>query len=365
MREKINNILASVLSGKEITYQDAVTAYQQADLGELMAVANELKNRLHPHNIVTWQIDRNVNITNVCSTGCKFCNFHCKPHQKEQAFVTSLEEYKPKIELLEKLGGDQLLLQGGMNPELTIEWYEKLFINLKSLYPTIKLHALGAPEVAYLADKANISDAEALGRLVDAGLESLPGAGAEILSERVRKIIAPAKCSSERWLSVMHEAHKMGLLTSATMMYGHVETDEERIEHLMKIRELQNKKTAQQIGFKAFIPWAFQSKGTRLEQDGWAKENNTTEYLRLIAISRIVLHNVENIQASWLTMGVDAGMMALHAGANDMGSIMIEENVVSAAGAQNKLLSPENMKMAISNAGFIPRRRNQAYEFVD
>ena len=365
MREKNNNILESVLRGEIISHEDALSIYQQADLGDLMAVANELKNKLHPDNIVTWQIDRNVNITNVCSTGCKFCNFHCKPHQKEQAFVTTIEEYKTKIELLEKLGGDQLLLQGGMNPELTIEWYEELFTSLKSLYPNLKLHALGAPEVAFLADKANLSDAETLARLVKAGLESLPGAGAEILNERVRKIIAPAKCSSERWLSIMHEAHKMGLLTSATMMYGHVETDEERIEHLIKIRDLQSEKTEQQIGFKAFIPWAFQSKGTKLEHEGWAKENNTTEYLRLIAISRIVLHNVENIQASWLTMGVDAGMMALHAGANDMGSIMIEENVVSAAGAQNKLLTPQNMQESIKNAGFIPRRRNQAYELVD
>ena len=365
MREKTNKIFDAARRGANITTEEALTIYQQADLGELMAVANELKNKLHPGNIATWQIDRNVNITNVCATGCKFCNFHCKPHQKELAYITSIEEYKNKIELTQKLGGDQLLLQGGMNPELGLEWYEKLFAELKTLYPTIKLHSLGAPEVAYLADKAGIDDKTALQRLVKAGLESLPGAGAEILNERVRKIIAPAKCSSQRWLSIMHEAHKMGLLTSATMMYGHVETDQERIEHLIQIRDLQARKPKGTIGFKAFIPWAFQSKGTRLEQEGVRAENNTSEYLRLIAISRIVLNNIENIQASWLTMGVDAGMMALHAGANDMGSIMIEENVVSSAGAQNKLLSAENMQEAIKTAGFIPHRRNQAYEILD
>jgi cyclic dehypoxanthinyl futalosine synthase len=309
---------------------------------------------------VTWQIDRNVNSTHVCISGCRFCNFHCKPHQTERHFITTLEEYIPKIEEMFALGGDQLLLQGGLHPALGIDYYEELFRTLTDHFPTLRLNALGAPEVAHIAKISGITTRETLERLHRAGLSSLPGAGAEILVERVRKIISPAKPSAEEWLRVMHEAHELNIPTTATMMYGHVESTEERIEHLMRLRDLQAECPNGNYGFTAFIPWIFRSEGTQLEQMGYTTRFSPSEYLRIIAVSRLILNNIRNIQASWLTVGKATAQVALHSGANDMGSIMIEENVVSSAGANNRF-NAEGIQQAIREAGFTPRLRDQLY----
>ena len=341
--------------------EEAYWLWEEAPLERLAAVADEVRRNVVPDpNVVTWQIDRNVNITNVCISGCKFCNFHCKPHEAEREFITTIEEYRSKIERMLELGGDQLLLQGGLHPKLGVEFYEELFRELKKLYPEVRLHALGAPEVAHVAKVSSISTREALERLVAAGLDSLPGAGAEILVDRVRKQISPAKPSVEEWLQVMHEAHEMNLPTSATMMYGHVETPRERIDHLLKIRDLQAQCPAGNWGFIAFIPWIFRSSGTRLEREGVKSEFSPLEYIRMIAVSRLVLNNINNIQASWLTVGKATAQLALHSGANDMGSIMIEENVVSSAGANNSF-DAEGIQKAIREAGFEPRLRDQLY----
>jgi cyclic dehypoxanthinyl futalosine synthase len=251
-----------------------------------------------------------------------------------------------------------------MNPELDLKFYIDLFRNLKKHYPSIKLHALGPPEIVYLTKKENSSYNEVLSNLIDAGLDSLPGAGAEILSDRVRRIVSPAKATSEQWLGVMREAHKLNLPTSATMMFGHVETARERIEHLIKIRDLQSEKKDDHYGFITFIPWPFQDKGTVLLKKHKIRSSyNGPDYIRMIAISRILLNNIRNIQASILTVGKQIGMLSLHSGANDLGSIMIEENVVSAAGSQNRFNAIE-MQSIIKEAGFVPGRRNQKYEFI-
>ena len=303
------------------------------------------------------------NITNICFSQCSFCNF-CRKKGSPDAYVTSASDYTEKIDELYSLGGDQLLLQGGMNPDLSISYYIELFQNLKKSYPSIKLHALGPPEIVFLAKREQLTIADVLSVLSEAGLDSLPGAGAEILSDRVRRIVSPAKSTSREWLEVMREAHRINLPTSATMMYGHVETIEERIEHLIRLRRLQEEKPYNHYGFITFIPWPFQDEGTvLLKRDGIRSSYNGPDYLRIIAISRIMLNNIRNIQASILTVGKDIGMLSLLSGANDLGSIMIEENVVSAAGSANKYNAAE-MQSIIKEAGFIPGRRNQKYELI-
>jgi cyclic dehypoxanthinyl futalosine synthase len=325
-----------------------------------MALANECRKIQVPGNKVGWIIDRNVNITNVCISGCKFCNFHCKINSANQ-YITRIDEYFEKIEELLKVGGRQLLMQGGMHPKLGVEFYKNLFLQLKQKYPQVKLHALGPPEIAFIAKKERKSFREILEILVDAGMDSLPGAGAEILSDRVRKTISPGKCDTKAWLDVMREAHKMNLVTSATMMFGHIETLEEQIQHLLFIREVQNEKPKGNHGFVTFVPWPFMDEGTVLKEEGTKNQSTANDYLRLIAISRIMLNNVKNIQASWLTVGAETGQLCLHAGANDFGSIMMEENVVSAAGAKYKM-DAEGIQKAIKDAGFEPQYRNQAYQ---
>ena len=358
---RAEEIFARAKDRVALSREEAYWLWEEAPLEKLAAVADEVRRNVVPDpNVVTWQIDRNVNITNVCISGCKFCNFHCKPHEVEREFITTIEEYRPKIERMLELGGDQLLLQGGLHPKLGVEFYEELFRELKSLYPQVRLHALGAPEVAHVAKVSGIPTRQALERLVAAGLDSLPGAGAEILVERVRKYISPAKPSVEQWLEVMHEAHEMNLPTSATMMYGHVETPRERIDHLLTIRDLQARCPEGNWGFVAFIPWIFRSTGTRLEREGVKSHFSPLEYVRVIAVSRLILNNIRNIQASWLTVGKPTAQLALHSGANDMGSIMIEENVVSSAGAHNSF-DADGIQKAIREAGFEPRLRDQLY----
>ena len=362
--QRVKDIITKSLDGQPLSYDEACHLYDNAPLEMLSQAADSLRRELVPNpDVVTWQIDRNVNTTNVCTSGCLFCNFHCKPHQTEKHYITTLEQYDEKIARLFELGGNQLLLQGGMHPKLGIEFYENLFRELKTRYPNLRLHALGAPEVAHIAKISGLTTQKTLERLVAAGLDSLPGAGAEILVPRVRKIISPAKPSVEEWISVMHEAHLINLPTSATMMYGHIETPHERMEHLIRIRDLQAAVPEGHYGFIAFIPWIFRSTGTRLEAQGVVSHFSALEYIRIIAISRLVLNNIRNIQASWLTVGKQTAQVALHSGANDFGSIMIEENVVSSAGANNHF-DADGIQQAIREAGFTPRLRDQLYNLL-
>ncbi|HRF42546.1 MAG TPA: CofH family radical SAM protein, partial [Saprospiraceae bacterium] len=281
-----------------------------------------------------WIIDRNSNTTNVCIANCKFCNFYRRPGHAE-SYTTTIEEYKEKIDELFLLGGDQLLLQGGHHPDLGLDFYANLFRQLKTLYPDLKLHALGPPEIAHIAKLEKMSHYDVLKVLHESGLDSLPGAGAEILDDRVRRLISKGKCGGQEWLDVMRAAHQLRITTSATMMFGHIETNMERMEHFVALRQVQSEKPADAKGFIAFIPWPFQDQDTILVKLKRARNTCTSdEYVRMIALSRIMLPNVTNIQASWLTVGKAVAQVCLHAGANDFGSIMIEENVVSAAGAR-------------------------------
>ena len=360
----LNDIYRKSHNGEQLTFDEACYLYDHAPIDELAYQADLLRQtKVADPSVVTWQIDRNVNTTNVCTSGCLFCNFHCKPHQTDKHFITTIDQYCAKIDRLYELGGNQLLLQGGMHPKLGIEFYEELFRELKHRYPTLRLHALGAPEVAHIAKISSLTTLQTLERLVAAGLDSLPGAGAEILVPRVRKIISPAKPSVEQWLEVMHQAHLMNLPTSATMMYGHIETPHERIEHLIRIRDLQAAVPEGNYGFIAFIPWIFCSTGTRLEAQGVTSHFSPLEYIRIIATARLVLNNIRNIQASWLTVGKPTAQLALHSGANDFGSIMIEENVVSSAGASNHF-DALSIQKAIREAGFTPRLRDQLYNLL-
>ncbi len=358
-----NKLLTKAIEGHLLTVDEGTWLFKHAKLSELMMVGHELRRRNVPGNQVTWQIDRNVNITNVCIAGCKFCNFHCTLNS-DKAYVTTIEEYKTKVEEMLALGSEQLLLQGGLHPKLGIAFYTKLFSELKKEYPQVKLHALGPPEIAHIAKMEKLSYREVIEKLAAAGLDSIPGGGGEILVDRVRKQLSPGKPNSQAWLDVMSEAHKLGMLTTATMMFGHIETIEERMEHLVKIRDLQAHKPANSIGFSAFICWPFQSKGTKLEQMGVKSNVSQEEYIRMVALSRIMLPNIKHIQASWLTVGVETAQLCLNAGADDMGSIMIEENVVSSAGA-TFTIDAKAMQRAIKEAGFIPQLRNQSYEIID
>jgi len=345
-----------------LTVEEGVYLFENAPLTELMQVANELRKIQVPHGKVTWQIDRNVNTTNVCIANCKFCNFYRIPGHAD-AYITDMPTYRRKIEETFKYGGDQLLLQGGHHPALGLDFYTKTFKEIKQEYPRLKLHALGPPEVAHITKLAKLTHREVLVQLQEAGLDSLPGAGAEILIDRVRRLISKGKCGADEWLAIMHEAHKLNITTSATMMFGHVETIEERFIHLARIREVQAKKPESAKGFLAFIPWTFQDVDTLLARiRGVHNLVTPEEYIRMIALSRIMLPNVKNIQASWLTVGKQTAQLCLNAGANDFGSIMIEENVVSAAGAPHRF-TYRTMQNAIREAGFEPQLRNQQYEW--
>ena len=343
-----------------LTAEEGQFLFQKAPLTELMYIGDELRKKQVPHGKVTWQIDRNVNTTNVCIANCKFCNFYRIPGHAE-SYITDIDTYKIKIEETIRWGGDQLLLQGGHHPELGLSFYTNLFRELKSLYPNIKLHTLGPPEVAHITKLEKSTHAEVLKALKEAGMDSLPGAGAEILNDRVRRLVSNGKCGAQEWLDVMHEAHKLDITTSGTMMFGHVETLEERFEHLVKIREVQSRKPAHANGFLAFIPWTFQDADTLLTKiKGVHNKTTPEEYIRMIAICRIMLPNIKNIQASWLTVGKQVAQICLRAGANDFGSIMLEENVVSAAGAPHRF-TYKSIQDAIREAGFEPQLRNQQY----
>jgi len=359
----VADLLSRALQFEFLSQEEGVFLFKETPTADLMYTANELRKKQVPHNKVTWIIDRNVNTTNVCIANCKFCNFFRRPGH-EESYITDIETYKIKIEETFRYGGEQLLLQGGHHPDLGLAFYVDLFKELKNLYPNLKLHALGPPEIAHIAKLEGISHTEVLKTLMEAGLDSLPGAGAEILNDRVRRLISKGKCGGQEWLDVMRAAHQLNLTTSATMMFGHIETLEERFEHLVWIRKVQSEKPADAKGFLAFIPWPFQDDGTLLKKvRGITNQVSGDEYVRMLALSRIMLPNVKNIQASWLTVGKQVAQMCLHAGANDFGSIMIEENVVSVAGAPHRFTA-NGIQEAIKEAGFETQLRNQQYDFI-
>jgi cyclic dehypoxanthinyl futalosine synthase len=359
---QLPDLYEKALRFQSLSVEEGMFLFEKAPLAELMYVATELRSKQVPHGKVTWQIDRNVNTTNVCIANCKFCNFYRIPGHSE-AYITDMPTYRKKITETIRYGGDQLLLQGGHHPELGLDFYTNTFRQIKQEFPTIKLHALGPPEVAHIAKLEKMSHRDVLKALKEAGMDSLPGAGAEILVDRVRRLISKGKCGADEWLAIMHEAHKLNITTSATMMFGHVETIRERFEHLVKIREVQEKKPEGAKGFLAFIPWTFQDVDTLLTRiRGVHNLTTPEEYIRMIAISRIMLPNIKNIQASWLTVGKQTAQLCLHSGANDFGSIMIEENVVSAAGAPHRF-TYKTIQHAIREAGFEPQLRNQQYEW--
>jgi cyclic dehypoxanthinyl futalosine synthase len=360
----VEELLHRALRYEWLSPEEGVFLFEQAATAELMYVGNAMRQHHVPGNTVTWIIDRNSNTTNVCIANCKFCNFYRRPGH-EESYTTTIAEYKQKIEEMFELGGEQLLLQGGHHPDLGLSFYTDLFRQLKDLYPTLKLHALGPPEIAHISKLEKMSHYDVLLALKNAGLDSLPGAGAEILDDRVRRLISKGKCGGEEWLNVMRAAHQLRLTTSATMMFGHIETNLERMQHYADIRQVQSEKPADAKGFLAFIPWPFQDEDTILKKIKRARNAvSGDEYVRMIAMSRIMLPNVVNIQASWLTVGKQVAQVCLHAGANDFGSIMIEENVVSAAGARFRFTA-DGIQQAIREAGYEPRLRNQQYEFRD
>lgn len=358
----INHLLKRALNLEFLSIEEGVFLFENASTAELMFVANEIRNiKKNNSKKVTWIIDRNLNTTNVCIANCKFCNFYRIPGHAE-AYITDIATYKTKIEETIKYGGEQLLLQGGHHPDLGLEFYTNTFREIKKMFPHIKLHALGPPEIAHITKLEKSTHAEVLKALMDAGMDSLPGAGAEILNDRVRRLISKGKCTGREWLEVMKAAHQLGLTTTATMMFGHVETLYERFEHLVWLREVQAQKPESSKGFIAFILWPFQDDGTLLNRLKGIKNNvSSDEYIRMLALSRIMLPNIENIGASWLTVGKATAQICLHAGANDFGSIMIEENVVSAAGAPHRF-TYKTIQDAIKEAGFEPQLRNQQYE---
>ena len=358
----IDALLKRALAFEFLSAEEGQYLFENAPTADLMWVANELRKIQKPDGLVTWQIDRNVNTTNACIANCKFCNFF-RPPGHDEVYVTTIEQYKPKIEETMRYGGDQLLLQGGHHPDLGLDFYTNLLSELKALYPEIRLHALGPPEVAHICKLEGKSHTEVLTALKEAGMDSLPGAGAEILNDRVRRLISRGKCTGQEWLDVMRACHQLDITTSATMMFGHIETLEERFEHLVWIRQVQSEKPKDADGFLAFIPWPFMDDGTLLKRIRGIQNNvSGDEYLRMIAISRIMLPNIKNIQASWLTVGKETAQLCLHGGANDFGSIMIEENVVSAAGAPHRF-TYKSIQESIRKAGFEPQLRRQDYTF--
>lgn len=364
MEQNISDLLQKAMRLEFLSAEEGLYLFENAPTSALMYVGDAIKKHHVPHNKVTWIIDRNSNTTNVCIANCKFCNFYRRPGH-EESYITTIEEYKQKIEETFALGGEQLLLQGGHHPDLGLAYYVDLFKDLKSLYPNLKLHALGPPEIAHITKLEKSTHTAVLQSLKDAGLDSLPGAGAEILDDRVRRLISKGKCGGQEWLDVMRAAHQLDITTSATMMFGHIESNMERMEHFVALRQVQSEKPANSKGFLAFIPWPFMDEDTILKKIKRARNQCTgDEYIRMIAMSRIMLPNIINIQASWLTVGKATAQLCLHAGANDFGSIMIEENVVSAAGASFRFTA-DGIQKAIAEAGFKPQLRDQQYAYRD
>ena len=351
LRQQLDEIADKIIEAERITPDEALLLLGHERVTPLGALADLVRRRKHPEGEVTYIIDRNINYTNVCNAFCSFCAFY-RPPKHDEGYLQPVESIEQKIRETYELGGNQILLQGGHNPKLGIEYYEELFGRLKRTFPDLWLHALSPPEIVHIRKTSRLELPETIRRLTQAGLDSIPGGGAEILVDRVRLELAKNKCSSDEWLEVMEEGHRQGLRSTATMMFGHVETLEERVEHLRRIRELQERTG----GFTAFICWTYQAQNTELG----GREVTSAEYLRTLAVSRIFLDNVDNVQASWVTQGPKIGAASLAFGVNDMGSTMIEENVVSAAGTVHRMNEPE-IVAAIRDAGFTPRRRDMTY----
>ena len=355
MSLSVEQIAQRVRDGDRLTQPEASHLYLHASTHELGRLADGVRARRHTDGVVTYIIDRNVNYTNVCVARCNFCAFY-RPVGSAEGYVLGFDEICEKIEETIAVGGVQLLMQGGHNPDLPIEWYEDLFREVKGRYPAFKLHALSPPEVIHISRLSQLPTETVIGRLVEAGLDSIPGGGAEILVDRVRhRLNCYGKATADEWLQVMRLAHHAGLRTTATMMYGSVETLDERLEHLFKLRDLQDETG----GFTAFITWSYQPPNTELG----GVEATGIDYLRTLATARLVLDNFDNLQASWVTQGGKVGQLSLAFGANDMGSVMIEENVVRAAGAAYCMDEVE-IARNIENAGFVPKRRNMHYEVL-
>ena len=350
----LGSIQAKVFAGERITPEEALALLERGSLVDLGALADLVRRRKHPDRVVTYIIDRNVNYTNVCNAFCNFCAFYRPPHH-EEGYVLAVEEIEQKIRETYDLGGNQILLQGGHNPKLKIEWYEDLFRRLKATFPDLWLHALSAPEVLHIQKVSRISLEETIRRLREAGLDSIPGGGAEILVDGVRKDLMKNKASGAEWIGIHEEAHRQGLRSTATMMFGHIESRADRVEHLTMLRDLQDRTG----GFTAFIGWTFQPGNTELG----GTEATTAEYLRTMAAARVFLDNFDNLQASWVTQGPKVGAASLAFGVNDMGSTMIEENVVASAGTVHRMLEPE-IVAAIRDAGFVPMRRDMRYRRI-
>jgi cyclic dehypoxanthinyl futalosine synthase len=351
----IAELASKVHDGARLDRAEALELYLNASTSLLGGLADEVRARKHPDNTVTYIIDRNVNYTNVCVARCNFCAFY-RPVGSDEGYVLGFDEIFRKIDETIALGGGQLLLQGGHNPDLPLEWYEDLFRAVKIRFPAFRLHALSPPEVIHLSRLSRLPVPEVIERLIAAGLDSIPGGGAEILVDRVRRLLnCYSKATADEWLGVMRHAHRLGLRTTATMMYGTVETMEERLEHLFRLRDVQDETG----GFTAFITWSYQPEHTELG----GEEATGVDYLRTLAIARLVLDNFDNLQASWVTQGGKVGQLSLAFGSNDMGSVMIEENVVRAAGASYCMDEIEIVRN-IENAGFVPKRRNMHYEIL-
>jgi cyclic dehypoxanthinyl futalosine synthase len=338
-----------------LTPEEGLQLLESCELASLARAADAVARRLHPEPYRTYNIDRNINYTNICTSACRFCAFSRKLGDPD-GYVIRQEDLFAKIEETIRLGGDQILLQGGMHPELPLEWYEQLVRTVRQRFPTINIHGFSPPEIHHFSQISGQSVAAVLARLKEAGLGSLPGGGAEILVDRVRRAVSPCKVSADGWLEVCRQWHRLGGRGSATMMFGHVETLADRIEHLTRIRHLQDETG----GFTAFIGWTFQPGHTALAAH---PKVGSLEYLKTLAVSRLYLDNVPNLQASWVTQGLKLGQMALRFGANDMGSLMIEENVVAAAGTSFRTTEDE-IRRAIVESGYSPRRRNVVYQLV-
>ena len=356
MSSSIRNVLDRCLAGERLSAEEGLLLLESHDLAGLGRAADAMTRRLHPEPYRTYNVDRNVNYTNVCVSGCRFCAFSRRPDDPE-GYLIDRQELYGKIEETIRLGGDQILLQGGLHPKLRIEWYEELLCDLKHRFPQINVHGFSPPEIHHMSQISGLPVAAVLRRLKQAGLGSLPGGGAEILVDRVRRLVSPSKVSAHGWLDVCRLWHQLGGRGSATMMFGHLETPAERIEHLARLRELQD----QTGGFTAFICWTFQPGRTDL---AGLRKVGPFEYLKTLATSRLFLDNFPNLQASWVTQGLKIGQMALRFGANDMGSLMIEENVVAAAGTSFRT-SEEEIRRVIRQLGYVPRRRNVFYQLLD
>lgn len=353
--EQFSAIRAKVESGQALCRDEALLLLTQADLLQLGQLADEQRKKRHPDGQVSFVVDRNVNYSNVCNCKCRFCAFYCD-EDDESAYLLDYEEIFEKVQELVDHGGTQLLMQGGVHPSLKIEWFEELFCQLTERFPTVQIHSLSPAEIIQIAQLSSLTVKQCLQRLQVAGLKSIPGGGAEVLVDEVRKAISPNKIGWRQWADVMEQAHELGMKTTATMMFGSCETDEQIVEHLFRVREIQQRSG----GFTAFISWSFQPDNTDLG----GETATGCDYLRVLALSRLVLDNIDNIQASWVTQGAEIAQVALRFGANDLGGTMLEENVVAAAGVSFRMTQQQLIELA-RGAGFIPVRRTTGYDVLE